>query len=348
MCDRIGKVVDVFTSNKISQLGKRFGFIRFVDVSDSELMIRNLREIWFGYYKLFASSPRFSKPPNPHTKGGNSREKRKRVCLIKGMDFHTLPNLRMLCFDEGFEDFDIRYVESPWVMIEFKHKEACKKFLASDVMNHWILEKRSWDRNFVPTDHLIWVDLEVKEASGWTSSFVWENNKFGSEKLSDQGKFLEDRDVNSHGDTKEGSYDQFRIYETVEKMKEDGRIDKEKILDVYEDDSLVNGGNNVNTHEKGHFWNSFEKKVLKFSSPIFVSNKVAAIVPAEEAFSAAAPAPSATLVTDTAPVYPLGFSSWNNLDGFSENSYNKGTFLSEIQKNIRYWEGHGIQIRRVL
>lgn len=184
MCNRFGKVVDVFISSKKSRFGKRFGFIRFVEVSDSELMIKNLRQIWFGYYKLFASFPRISNPSNLKIKGGNSRvhvekhagsllsyasvvkgigdntilqnkdesiqisagdfivEKRKRACLIKGRDFLTLPNLRMLCFDEGFEDFDIRYVGGLWVMLEFKHKESCKNFLQSDAMNHWIVEKR--------------------------------------------------------------------------------------------------------------------------------------------------------------------------------------------------------------
>ena len=48
----------------------------------------------------------------------------------------------MLCFDKGFEDFDIRYVGGLLVMLKFKHKEACKKFLTSDAMNNWIVEKR--------------------------------------------------------------------------------------------------------------------------------------------------------------------------------------------------------------
>lgn len=47
-------------------------------------------------------------------------ENRDRACLIKGRDFLTLPNLRMLCYDEGFEDFDIRYVGGLWVMLSLK------------------------------------------------------------------------------------------------------------------------------------------------------------------------------------------------------------------------------------
>lgn len=66
-----------------------------------------------------------------------------------------MPNLRMLCFDE----FDIFYVGGLWVMFEFKHKEVCKNFVASDAMDYWIIEKRPWDRNFVPPERLMWVDF---------------------------------------------------------------------------------------------------------------------------------------------------------------------------------------------
>lgn len=65
ICVRLGKVVDVFISNKKSRMGKRLELIRFVDVKDYDVMIRNLCDIWFGYHKLFAPTPRFSKTGDP-------------------------------------------------------------------------------------------------------------------------------------------------------------------------------------------------------------------------------------------------------------------------------------------
>lgn len=72
VCNRIRKVVGVFISKSKSRLGKRFGFIRFVGVKDSDAMIKTLCGVWFGYYKLFASTPRFSiseKVGKPSTTG---------------------------------------------------------------------------------------------------------------------------------------------------------------------------------------------------------------------------------------------------------------------------------------
>lgn len=126
-----------------SRLGKRFGFIRFVGVADIDRMIISLCDVWFGYYKMFFSTPRVSNSDKPsptifHTAskmekivtlkhsyvsvvrgtptitpvndkvdeiihisfGDFTVEKRKRACFVKARDFLTLPNLRMLCFDE--------------------------------------------------------------------------------------------------------------------------------------------------------------------------------------------------------------------------------------------------------
>lgn len=75
-------------------------------------------------------------------------EKKERACLVKARDFSTLPNLRVLYRDEGFDYFEIRYVGGLWVMIEFTSKNACK--------------------NFVPSERLVWVDVEGLPLSAWS------------------------------------------------------------------------------------------------------------------------------------------------------------------------------------
>ncbi|KAL4574367.1 hypothetical protein LXL04_021196 [Taraxacum kok-saghyz] len=42
------------------------------------------------------------------------------ACNGKVRDFLTLPNLRLLCMDEGFDDLELRYVGGLWVLFEFK------------------------------------------------------------------------------------------------------------------------------------------------------------------------------------------------------------------------------------
>ncbi|CAI9260933.1 unnamed protein product [Lactuca saligna] len=209
-CNRLGHIVGVFIAKKLSKSGKRFGFIRFCRVLDCDSLIIQLREVWFGSYKLFASLPHSlannSQTSQPiifstavqsddwvksyanvvrgslhDTKNSKNTgeiieltpgdfivEKKQTTCLIKARDFSTLPNLRVLCMDEGFDSFEIRYVGGLWVMIAFNSKTACKNFLSSITIDHWIAEKKPLDRNFVPSERLVWVDVEGLPLSAWS------------------------------------------------------------------------------------------------------------------------------------------------------------------------------------
>lgn len=77
------------------------------------------------------------------------------MCLVKDRDFHTLPKLCLLYVDEGFDDFDIWNIGGLWVMLEFKTKEVCKSFMSTDPIDHWIMEKRVWNRNVVLMDQIV-------------------------------------------------------------------------------------------------------------------------------------------------------------------------------------------------
>ncbi|CAI9296608.1 unnamed protein product [Lactuca saligna] len=108
-------------------------------------------------------------------------DNKKLVYLAMFRDFSTLPNLRMLCHDEGFDNFIIRYVGGLWVMFKFKSKEACKNFLTCDAVNHWISEKRTWDKNFVTSDRIVWVAVEGLPLRAWSkNSFRHILAKWGS------------------------------------------------------------------------------------------------------------------------------------------------------------------------
>ncbi|CAI9274796.1 unnamed protein product [Lactuca saligna] len=73
----------------------------------------------------------------------------------------------MLCLDESFDIFEMRYIGGLWVLIEFTSNNACKNFLGSKAIDHWILENREWDRTFVPSERIVWVDVEGLPLSAW-------------------------------------------------------------------------------------------------------------------------------------------------------------------------------------
>ncbi|GKA77636.1 nucleotide-binding alpha-beta plait domain-containing protein [Tanacetum coccineum] len=62
-CKQYGHVVDSFIPTKRSKSGKRFGFVRFINVFNKERLVNNLCTVWIDRYKLQANIARFHRPP---------------------------------------------------------------------------------------------------------------------------------------------------------------------------------------------------------------------------------------------------------------------------------------------
>ncbi|GJV23313.1 nucleotide-binding alpha-beta plait domain-containing protein [Tanacetum coccineum] len=61
-CKQYGHVVDSFIPSKKSKNGKRFGFVRFINVFNEERLVNNLCTIWIDRHKLHANVARFQRP----------------------------------------------------------------------------------------------------------------------------------------------------------------------------------------------------------------------------------------------------------------------------------------------
>ncbi|GJU06692.1 RNA-directed DNA polymerase, eukaryota [Tanacetum coccineum] len=62
-CKQYGHVVDSFIPAKRSKEGKRFGFVRFINVFNVERLVSNLNTIWVDRFKLHANVVRFQRDP---------------------------------------------------------------------------------------------------------------------------------------------------------------------------------------------------------------------------------------------------------------------------------------------
>nr|GEU42787.1 RNA-directed DNA polymerase, eukaryota, reverse transcriptase zinc-binding domain protein [Tanacetum cinerariifolium] len=62
-CKQYGHVVDSFIPSKKTKNGKRFGFVRFINVFSEERLVNNLCAIWIDRFKLHANIARFQRPP---------------------------------------------------------------------------------------------------------------------------------------------------------------------------------------------------------------------------------------------------------------------------------------------
>ncbi|CAI9264296.1 unnamed protein product [Lactuca saligna] len=99
-------------------------------------------------------------------------DNKKLVCLAKARNISTLPNLGMLCHDEDFDNFIIRYVGGLWVMFEFKSKEALIKVIIDDEI----------------------FPIRIKEAPIWNPTFVCEFNNIDNDSVDAIHRFEQEQD----------------------------------------------------------------------------------------------------------------------------------------------------------
>ncbi|GJX47356.1 RNA-directed DNA polymerase, eukaryota [Tanacetum coccineum] len=72
---RLLHVVDVFIPNKRSKAGKRFAFVRFINVLNLDRLIENLKTIWIGRFHLSANLARIKVDQKSEHQHGESNDK---------------------------------------------------------------------------------------------------------------------------------------------------------------------------------------------------------------------------------------------------------------------------------
>lgn len=86
MCEKYGRVSNVYIAQKLSKFGKSFACVRFLKVQDEKQLELKLRDLWIGSYHVFVSLVKFGRENNcvhgesqvhVHTVGGGSNTTQK-------------------------------------------------------------------------------------------------------------------------------------------------------------------------------------------------------------------------------------------------------------------------------
>ncbi|GKA67247.1 RNA-directed DNA polymerase, eukaryota [Tanacetum coccineum] len=148
---KYGHVVDSYIPVKKSKYGKRFGFVKFINVFSEERLVNNLCTVWIGRVRLHANIARFQRPNgvvNGDTKTmlvgfkGYKRDSRlMRICVgskWKGVPFKFVQNNTFTRIDEKWK---IARCGSENIIVDriFSKKE---KEVSEDPFNLYSLLKR--------------------------------------------------------------------------------------------------------------------------------------------------------------------------------------------------------------
>ncbi|GKD51811.1 hypothetical protein Tco_1280787, partial [Tanacetum coccineum] len=184
-----GHVVDTFIPTKRSKAGKRFGFVRFINVFNEERLVNNLCTIWIDRLKLHANIARFhrtplyekySAPKNAVVKGQSQPDIRDSEsipavvlddeCLMskdlskslfgRVKEFASLANLKMALSNEGFVDIKIQYMGELWVLMEFVSENSIKLFRDNVSVGSLFSQIKQVSMDFTIDGRIVWVEVE--------------------------------------------------------------------------------------------------------------------------------------------------------------------------------------------
>ncbi|GJR97832.1 RNA-directed DNA polymerase, eukaryota [Tanacetum coccineum] len=194
ICGKKGTLVDVYIAKHKNKLGQMFAFCRFITVSNQEVLINSLSNIWIGKLRLHANMARFDRKAgvksfhagvkiaksahsNPDVKNSksyaNAAKTITKAPVVDGVKAHadgvklsdsigsvdTSPSIN-LNQDNGFPNVGIKYLGGLWVLFDFHLMDARIKFLKHEGVLSWFSSLKPWHDDFAVNERLIWIEVE--------------------------------------------------------------------------------------------------------------------------------------------------------------------------------------------
>nr|GEY34903.1 RNA-directed DNA polymerase, eukaryota [Tanacetum cinerariifolium] len=162
LCKTYGHVVDSYIPLKRSNSGKRFGFVRFINVFSVERLVSNLCTLWIGKFRLHANITKFHRPSEKKV-GGNGNQFINGV-KVRPTSYHNPApsHLRNTVLDDScLVDRDL----SRHVMGKLKDISSISNIhniLRDEGVKSWFQVLQEAVDDFVCEERIAWVDIEVK------------------------------------------------------------------------------------------------------------------------------------------------------------------------------------------
>ncbi|GKV47542.1 hypothetical protein SLEP1_g54439 [Rubroshorea leprosula] len=202
---QFGRVYDIYSPNRRSRNGSRFGFVRFLEVKDRRELEQQLDQIWVNDMKLWVNRPRYddeknkskekrisgegSKQEQVHNQdeamernnsGGRVSQNQNRMHTVE-----MVRNLQEKFYMEGYFSCKTYAMGGRLVLLDCDEKEELKDLveMASEWLGQWFEEVRPWTPETVAKERFVWVRCQGAPLNVWGVDFF---QKMGSS----WGKFI--------------------------------------------------------------------------------------------------------------------------------------------------------------
>nr|GEZ75665.1 RNA-directed DNA polymerase, eukaryota [Tanacetum cinerariifolium] len=171
-----GHVVDTFIPNKRSKTGRRFGFVRFINIVNEERLVNNLsdgvkkdigvNEVGNSYVHVVKGQ---MQPENKESEATHALVLSDECMLSNDLSkslfgrakqFASLANIRKAVSNEGFADIKIQHMGELWVLLEFVSGDSMKLFQDNVSIGSWFSQLKQASIEFNTEGRHVWVEVE--------------------------------------------------------------------------------------------------------------------------------------------------------------------------------------------
>ncbi|GJW52675.1 RNA-directed DNA polymerase, eukaryota [Tanacetum coccineum] len=155
-CKQYGHVVDSFIPLKRSKEGKRFGFVRFINV--------------FSVERLSGTVDCEANPAIVLDDDCLNSKDLTNSLFGRVKEFASLSNLKTVLAIEGFVDISVRYMGELWVLLEFVSTKSKELFRDNVGVGSWFSELKQASIDFNPDGRVVWVEVEGVPFKFWSGN----------------------------------------------------------------------------------------------------------------------------------------------------------------------------------
>ncbi|GJZ44729.1 RNA-directed DNA polymerase, eukaryota, reverse transcriptase zinc-binding domain protein [Tanacetum coccineum] len=186
-CKKYRHIIDSFIPFKKSKDGKRFGFVRFINVFNTERLVSNLCTIWVGRSKFHVNVARFHRTPvkiNKASKDNVYEPKRKSNVNENGPSNAGKSYAHVLKTHNSFEALDCESAPSIVLDDDCLNSRDLSKTLLGRVkefaslsnlkenkgVGSWFSVLKQTSTEFVPEGRILWVEIEGVPFKLWSKN----------------------------------------------------------------------------------------------------------------------------------------------------------------------------------
>ncbi|GJZ91655.1 hypothetical protein Tco_0663582 [Tanacetum coccineum] len=163
-------------------IGKRFGFVKFINVFNEERLVDNLGTVWIGRYRIHANLAKFRRPTVGEARkcgygvwGQNQIEGHVEVEVGTNHSNQYVQNHLLGLLLMRLKYHTRRYM---WVMLELGSVSTQQSLLLHTGVNSWFQILQPAVHDFVSEERVVWVDIEGVLLNVWVSGDVCEIDIF--------------------------------------------------------------------------------------------------------------------------------------------------------------------------